>query len=301
MDAPRILQLPDGRALAYDDVGDPGGQPVVYLHGTPDSRLARHPDDGLAAAAGARLLALDRPGAGGSGLPPEGRGWSLADDVTMLLDALGVARVGLLGWSSGGLAALGVAASLGRRVAAVATVGTLPPVEAYADAAVVAALGSRRRPFVELATELLAEGVSPGEIAAEVAPHLVPDPVDEAVALDAVLEGAGEDGRRELDRVPGAAAQLARALVEATRGGVDGLAAQVTEQLAPGPDLRRVSAPVTLWHGITDEVGPPAVGAWLAERLPAATVEVVPGSHHLLLARWVDVLDGVVAAAQRRG
>jgi len=50
--------------VAVDDVGDPAGAPVLYLHGTPDSRLSRHPDDGLAAAAGARLLALDRPGYG---------------------------------------------------------------------------------------------------------------------------------------------------------------------------------------------------------------------------------------------
>jgi pimeloyl-ACP methyl ester carboxylesterase len=301
MAAPRILRLPDGRALAYDDVGDPGGQPVVYLHGTPDSRLARHPDDGLAVAAGARLLAIDRPGAGGSDPPPDGGGWSLAGDVSALLDALGVARVALVGWSSGGLAALGVAASLGRRVGAVATVGTLPPVEAYADAVVVGALGQRRRPFVELASELLAEGVSPVEIAAEVAPHLVPDPIDEARALDAVLEAAGEDGRRELDQVPGAGEQLARALVDAARGGHRGLAAQIVEQLAPGLDLQRVTAPVVLWHGAADDVGPPAVGAWLAARLPDATVEVVPGGHHLLLARWVDVLEGVVAAAELRG
>jgi pimeloyl-ACP methyl ester carboxylesterase len=50
--------------VAVDDVGDPAGVVVVYLHGTPDSRLSRHPDDALAARAGVRLLALDRPGYG---------------------------------------------------------------------------------------------------------------------------------------------------------------------------------------------------------------------------------------------
>ena len=50
--APSTLTLPDGRTLAYDDVGDPAGTPVVYLHGTPDSRLARPPDSTAGAAIG---------------------------------------------------------------------------------------------------------------------------------------------------------------------------------------------------------------------------------------------------------
>ena len=43
----RTVPVGEHRALAVDDVGDPGGTPVLYLHGTPDSRLSRHPDDGL--------------------------------------------------------------------------------------------------------------------------------------------------------------------------------------------------------------------------------------------------------------
>ena len=51
-------------ALSLDDVGDPNGAPVVYLHGGGDSRLSRHPDDRIAAALGVRLLAVDRCGLG---------------------------------------------------------------------------------------------------------------------------------------------------------------------------------------------------------------------------------------------
>ena len=80
----RSVPLAGGRTLTLDDVGDPAGVPVVYLHGTPDSRLARHPDDGLASAAGVRLLAVDRPGYGGTSPLPvdaELRGaWSAATD-----------------------------------------------------------------------------------------------------------------------------------------------------------------------------------------------------------------------------
>jgi pimeloyl-ACP methyl ester carboxylesterase len=62
----RLVALGGGRMMTVDDVGDPDGVPILYLHGTPDSRLARHPDDGVATAAGVRLLAVDRPGYGGT-------------------------------------------------------------------------------------------------------------------------------------------------------------------------------------------------------------------------------------------
>lgn len=40
----RTLWLADGRALGFDDVGDPDGTPALYVHGSPDSRRrgARH-------------------------------------------------------------------------------------------------------------------------------------------------------------------------------------------------------------------------------------------------------------------
>ena len=69
------------RRLAYDDVGDPDGAVVVYLHGCPDSRLTRHPDDSIAPRAGVRLVAVDRPGYGSSDALPDGDECTLADDV----------------------------------------------------------------------------------------------------------------------------------------------------------------------------------------------------------------------------
>lgn len=259
---------------------------MVYLHGTPDSRLGRHPDDTVAAAAGVRLLAIDRPGAGGSDLHPAGNLAGLGHDLTVLLDELGIDRTLLLGWSAGGLSALAAASVVGDRVAAVAVVAPIPPVEAYENAALVAALAPARRAFVTLAGDLAA-----AELAAEVAPYLLPSPLTAETALVHVLEGAGDSGSAELAMVPGAAEQLARSLEASAAHGSAGLVQDVARQLEPGLELGRVLAPVRCFHGDEDGLSPPEVGTWLAARLPNAVVDLVPGgSHHLLFPRWHGIL-----------
>lgn len=290
------MELPDGRRLAVDDVGDRDGTPVVYLHGTPDSRLARHPDDGIASAVGVRLLAVDRPGAGDSDVDPAATLTSLGADLAVLLDRLQVAHAALLGWSAGGLCALAAATVLGDRVTAACLVGTLPPVEAYSDPAVVAALGPPRRPFVELAAEVPAQ-----ELAAEVVPYLVPEPLTPELALEHVLEQAGERGRAELATVPGADVRMARALMASVQSGRAGLRRDVELQLAPGLDLGRVRAPVRSVHGSEDPASPPEVGAWLVRHLPDARLDVIPGAgHHLLVPRWRDLLESLGREARDR-
>ena len=293
VEAPRLVRLPDGRTLALDDVGDPAGLPVVYLHGTPDSRLARHPDDDVARECAVRLIAVDRPGAGQSDPNPQGTLGSLGADLRHLLDELAIERTILLGWSAGGLFALAAAAELGERVLALGLVATVPPVEAYADSGVVAALGPGRRPFVELAAEL-----QPTELAAEMVPYLVPRPLTPDLALAHVLESAGDLGRAELAAVPGAAERLAEALAESVRGGDGGLAHDLVLQLEPGLDLSPVRCPVRSFHGSDDGVSPPEVGAWLASHLRHAVLDLVPDAgHHLLFPRWRGILRALVRDA----
>lgn len=285
----RRIPLADGRTLALDDVGDPDGVPLLYLHGTPDSRHARHPDDRLAGEAGIRLLAVDRPGAGDSDLDPAGTPTSLGHDLAQALDALDLGRAALLGWSSGGLAALGAATVLGGRVDPVVLVATLPPAEAYADPVVVEALGPSRRPLVELAEEL-----APAEVAREVAPYLVPVPITPELAREHVLEGAGDLGRAELAAVPGATEALVLGLQAAVRQGTHGLEQDLRDQLTPGLDLGAIAGRVLVYQGERDGVAPPEAGRWIVGHVPQGVLEVVPGAgHHVLFALWPGLLQAV--------
>src|SRR5581483_2478158 len=60
------MVLPDGRALAWSDSGDPDGLPVIQMHGLSCSRHLRHPDDALLREASIRLIIPERPGTGDS-------------------------------------------------------------------------------------------------------------------------------------------------------------------------------------------------------------------------------------------
>ena len=282
----RTVPVGEHRALAVDDVGDPGGIPVLYLHGTPDSRLSRHPDDGLAAGAGVRLLALDRPGYGGSDPLPPGTAddWPevMAADTAALLDALGIDRCGVLAWSGGSLAGLALAALVPARVSALVLVAGLVPRQAYDDPDVRAA-GAARLDTIELADSL-----PPGTLGEAIAPLLAPYPCDRALAAEHQAEHRDAAGAAELATVPGAAARMADGLVEAVRRGLAGVAADVEAQARPlAVDLAAVRAPVRLAYGSADTVTPPAFGRWYEAHLPDATLEVTNGAaHYLALTAW---------------
>ena len=84
----KSIKLADGRVLAYRDYGNPDGQPVLFIHGFADSGVVRYHDDAYTAAIGARIIAPDLPGVGGSS-PDRGRTVSRwAGDARQLVDQL---------------------------------------------------------------------------------------------------------------------------------------------------------------------------------------------------------------------
>ena len=65
------VRLPDGRAMAYAEWGDPAGRVVLGCHGSPSSRLERHVEDPADYLRwGVRLVVPDRPGFGRSDPQP---------------------------------------------------------------------------------------------------------------------------------------------------------------------------------------------------------------------------------------
>ena len=118
------VRLQDGVCLHYAECGKAEGQPVVFLHGWPDSWfsfsrvLSELPAD-------IRALAIDQRGFGESDRPHCGYAIrDLANDVVALLDALGIERATLVGHSFGSFVARQVAIAHPERVDALVLIGT---------------------------------------------------------------------------------------------------------------------------------------------------------------------------------
>lgn len=284
-----MVPLPGGRFLAVDDTGDRDGSAVVFLHGTPSSRLARHPDDSIAESLGVRLLSFDRPGIGRSSADPRTTLGSFASDVATALDQLGVDRFAVLAWSAGALWALGIAAhnELAGRLQRVTIVAGLVPAEAFHDPGIRTACGEARRALLEAATEL-----GPDEAAELAAPLLAPYPCTPQLARDHLAANRDATEAAEIASVRGGAQQAVVSLQEAVAQGLDGVIRDLAVQLAPsGVDPAAIDTPVRLLYGELDAVCPPSFGQWLAAQLPNAHLEVRrQAGHGLAYPAWTELL-----------
>lgn len=282
----RFVELPDGRRLALDDRGDPGGTPVLYVHGTPDSRLARHPDDDVAAAAGVRLLAPDRPGIGASDADPGATPTSVADDLVALLDSLAIERVGVLSWSTGAIHALALAGTHPDRCRRVVLAAPLVPADAYDDPGVLEGSDDARRLFADAH-----RGMDPGDVGAELAPWLVPAEIDDATAREVVAGSIAA-----LADVDGADRQLALAVRGSVASGMAGVERDIAAQATRlGGLLDRITAPVGIHVGTADVVTPPAMARWLADRLGTVATGHDGLGHELAIRLWGDLLREAAA------
>jgi pimeloyl-ACP methyl ester carboxylesterase len=261
-----IVELAGGRRLAYDDVGDPDGSVVVYLPGCPDSRLTRHPDDSIAAGAGVRLIAVDRPGYGASDPPRDWTRRSMARDIAALVDHLGVASCAVLGWSSGGQVAL--ACTSDPRVEVVGLVAATVPAPFDGD---VAAVVDEMLPFVALTD------------------------VTHELVREHITEGKSATYLADLDSVAGLLDQLAGGMELAIANGTSGVEFDLRNLMTPWDfALDEIETKVVLWYGTHDDVVAPALGEHLAQDLSTSSLRVVDDASHLLmLTHWTQILESL--------
>ena len=114
--AQRYVRLPDGINLAYVQMGNPAGMPVVLIHGYTDSAIDWVPMLPYLPR-NWRLIIPDLRGFGSSSKP--GCCYDLVDfayDIKLLLDQLHVRRADIVGFSLGSMVAQRLAETWPRRV-----------------------------------------------------------------------------------------------------------------------------------------------------------------------------------------
>lgn len=276
MAAPATVRLRDGRRLAYREYGDVrGGFPVLFFHGNLGSRVYAAAWDKEAAetvAAGARVIAIDRPGVGGSDPHPARTYATWARDVGDFAAALQLRRFAVLGFSSGGVHACAVAAAAGAgdpALAGVAAVG----------------LVSSDGPYWLLGRKPVPAGASEKVCAATAkqlrTSYAALKPARKAIAI-ADLDAAV---------VQGYAGPAQDTVMETHEWGIDFAAAGRF-----GDGGRRLF----LWHGEKDaDVEPKYAREHVRQLGAGVTAEFVAGeSHSMLRRRWRAALQTLIAAAK---
>ena len=273
----RFVNRTDGRVLAFEEYGDPGGTPVFLLHGTPGCRLSgRHPDESRVVDAGLRLITYDRPGYGQSSRHKGRRVIDCVADIAAIADELGIDRFFVKGGSGGGPHALAVGARLPQRVLRVGCDVGVAPYEAEdidwlagMDPGNVKefkwALGGEDtlRPQLEKqAAEALAK--------VEADPTALLSEFDLSPADRAVLED------------PRVQQRLRATTRESFANGVSGWVDDDLAFTVPwGFDVAELKVPVEIRYGATDVLVPAAHGEWLTAHIPHAKVIVDDTGGHL--------------------
>jgi pimeloyl-ACP methyl ester carboxylesterase len=245
----------DGTRIAWYERGH--GPPLVMLIGTGSTMAEWDPALLRLLAPDHRLVLFDYPGVGRSG-PWRGRSFdSLAHSAAGLMQAIGVPRADVLGWSMGGFVAQRLAIDHPGRVSHLVLAGTNP-------GGGRAVLGSRRAQEIDSA----------------------PDPSEADILHELYPPGRQREGQRFLRR-----------LERASRSGEIPddfhVAAATTDRQVAAEDpwlrsnrnwrqLAGVQAPTLATAGARDPVVPPVNLRRIAARVPGARFQRFAGAHAFL-------------------
>lgn len=289
---------------------------VVYAGGAPTSceEIPLHSlasGDGSAdiyAERGIHLVAIDKPGMGGTELNPRFR---IRRDyprlVARVCDQLGVDSFAVLGISNGGPHVMALLTARDeatrRRVLAAAMVVGVSDVSASGYFSPAHPSGLFEGVFnslpLSIGGPLIWAAASAGALVlfgppfrayARVAPEALRSDAAAALVRRVIADGVANAGRGfALDAQQGLSPLHARPRAD----GADELSAETA--------YRRINVPVALWYGDADATVPLRTADWLAERIPTSTKHYIRGAGHgLYLApgHAAAVLDDLLAKAR---
>ena len=271
----RTIQLRDGRTMAYSEWGDLGGRPLIWLHGSPASRLFC-PDEEATEAAGVRFITMDRPGYGRSDPLPGRTILDWPDDLLQLADQLDLPPSPVVGWSSGGPYALAVGLRASDRVTTIGLAASTGPMEHVPG-------DPEGRAIAELLSTDRTAGIA--AITLETA-WLAGD------GLEAMFEESWGDAD---DLILSDRANLAaiKALTrEAARQGSIGFTADEVAEYSPwGFSVADIIQRAYVWSGAFDSMVGRNHTDYLAATIPNAIPQTFADAGHLLpINHWAEML-----------
>ena len=259
-----MLTAANGIDVAWFEVGR--GEPVVLVHGLADDHRAwRRVVAPLMLHR--RVLLYDFRGHGGTALgAADGTLQQLGDDLVALLDALGVERATIAGFSLGGTIAMRAAIDHPDRIGALALVGTSSRVNRAA------------RDWYEERAALVARD----------------DP-----ALRETLDADTEDVYRNRPQETPDGLAIRRSSTADPRGYANACRAMASLHARPLDDeLAAIRVPTAIVAGEADQHCPPRAGEIIAERIAGSHLAILPDTGHPLPVERPDEVAAAIVALQ---
>jgi len=284
----RSIRRPDGRTVAWAEVGPEDGRAIVSFPGTPTSRYAIRSDLRAYLERDVRMIVTERPGFGAS-TRLAGHGFAApASDVAAILDELEIERAHLWGGSGGAPYLLAFAQRhADRALAATIVSGSAPLEEDEIDDTIPMNAEFSRAALVGDVEQLR-------ELAAVRREAILADPL---AGFQAVMDSAAEADRRVMAD-PGWQGDLITIARESLRQGVDGwvdeLIALRTRWNEITPEAITIS--LTWWHGAADRNVPMSAARRFITRFPNGRLVDFGETGHLeAFHRYEEILDELLA------
>lgn len=259
------ITLPDGRMLAYAEYGDPGGIPVLGIHGTPGTRHIFSLGDASARKHGLCVIAPNRAGMGDSDDRPDHSIAGHIEDAVALMDHLGVEKFAVLGFSGGGPYTAEVARQVPQRVLALTLVSAhalgTPP-------------GPGHRALMKLADASIP--------VAQLMFLAIAFPAATVPNFSRLLIGPGLN---RSDRQTMKNREVRRCLTKGIAGVLwtgRATALEARNFYREKPPLSiALDAPVRIWHGEEDKVIVPKAALLYSRMFPGSFLNMIPEAGHL--------------------
>jgi pimeloyl-ACP methyl ester carboxylesterase len=279
-----LIPHPQGRNVMVKVYGTRDfARVVLYSHGFPASRLEASIAHECAAAMGLTIIALDRPGFGGSDWYRGRRLEDWASDCVAVADYFKVERFDLLGVSGGTPTVVAAAALVPERVSSLTIVSGVAPVQ-LPNA--LAGMNGVNRALLSVARLLPRLSLS---VIAILGTMWRVFPFSVGLWFSALLSPPDKEIYSRSD----VRLMMARNIREALRAGVRGVLTDFSLLVSDWSGLlAQVRVPTTVWHGDADTYVPFSMGQALAQGIPGSAFEHVPGlGHFMIVGKLGDVFQ----------